>query len=110
MMATGDSGLGISGLLTLSALSERALGLGFSALGFLPAVLALTLYSMLPVVRNTITGLMTVPRPIREAAAGVGMTEAQAMRLVELPLAMPVIMAGVPFKTVGNSELEETAT
>src|SRR5262245_9093779 len=44
-------------LLGISALCERAFGAGFSALGFLPAVLALTLYSMLPVLRNTITGL-----------------------------------------------------
>ena len=82
-------------LLGLAALSERFFGVSFSALGFLPAVLALTLYSMLPVVRNTITGLMTVPAPVKEAAMGVGMTARQTMRLVELPLALPVIMAGV---------------
>ena len=82
-------------LLGAAALSERVLGIGFSALGFLPAVLALALYSMLPVVRNTITGIMTVDPAVRQAAMGVGMTEQQALRMVELPLALPVIMAGV---------------
>jgi osmoprotectant transport system substrate-binding protein/osmoprotectant transport system permease protein len=82
-------------LLGLAALCERMLGFGFSAFGFLPAVLALTLYSMLPVVRNTIAGLTSVAPALKEAALGVGMTEGQSLRLVELPLALPVIMAGV---------------
>jgi osmoprotectant transport system substrate-binding protein/osmoprotectant transport system permease protein len=82
-------------LLAAAAFSERVLGLGFSALGFLPAVLALALYSMLPVVRNTITGILGVEPAAKQAAIGVGMTEGQALRMVELPLAMPVIMAGV---------------
>ena len=82
-------------LLGAAALSERVLGIGFSALGFLPAVLALALYSMLPVVRNTITGIEGIDPAIKRAALGVGMTEHQALRMVELPLALPVIMAGV---------------
>ena len=82
-------------LLGAAAFSERVLGVGFSALGFLPAVLALALYSMLPVVRNTITGILGVDRAAKQAAIGVGMTDGQALRMVELPLAMPVIMAGV---------------
>ena len=82
-------------LLGAAALSERTLGFGFSALGFLPAVLALALYSMLPVVRNTITGIMGIDPAIKRAALGVGMTEGQSLRMVELPLALPVIMAGV---------------
>ncbi len=82
-------------LLGLAALSERFTGLSFSALGFLPSVLALALYSMLPVVRNTITGLTGIDPAIRQAATGVGMTQRQMLTLVELPLAMPVIMAGI---------------
>jgi osmoprotectant transport system permease protein len=82
-------------LLGAAAFSERILGFGFSALGFLPAVLALALYSMLPVVRNTITGIRGVDAAVKQAAIGVGMTDGQALRLVELPLAVPVIMAGV---------------
>ena len=82
-------------LLAIAALSERFLGAGFSALGFLPAVLALALYSMLPVLRNTVVGLDGVDTRIRGAARVFGATENKAFRVVELPLAMPVIMAGI---------------
>ncbi|MBI5130157.1 MAG: ABC transporter permease/substrate-binding protein [Rhodopseudomonas palustris] len=82
-------------LLALAALSLSAFGVGFSAFGFLPAVLALALYSMLPVLRNTITGLDAVDPALVEAAQGVGMTQRQVLTMVELPLALPVIMAGI---------------
>src|SRR3954449_2523469 len=82
-------------LLALASLSLAWFGFGFSAFGFLPAVLALALYSMLPVLRNTITGLQGVDPAIVEAAQGVGMTSRQSLFMVELPLAMPVIMAGI---------------
>jgi osmoprotectant transport system permease protein len=82
-------------LLALANLSLAWFGFGFSAFGFLPAVLALALYSMLPVLRNTITGLNGVEPAILEAARGVGMTPRQSLFKVELPLALPVMMAGV---------------
>jgi osmoprotectant transport system permease protein len=82
-------------LLALSAWTMRALGFGFSAFGFLPAVLALALYSMLPVLRNTVTGLNGIDPAMLEAAEGVGMTPRQSLVMVELPLALPVIMAGI---------------
>jgi len=82
-------------LLALAALSLGWFGFGFSAFGFLPAVLALALYSMLPVLRNTITGLRGVDPAILEAAQGVGMTPRQSLFTVELPLALPVMMAGI---------------
>src|SRR6202167_4774509 len=82
-------------LLALAALSLSWFGFGFSAFGFLPAVLALALYSMLPVLRNTITGLRGVDPAILEAALGVGMTPRQSLFTVELPLALPVMMAGI---------------
>ena len=82
-------------LLALAALSLTWLGVSFSAFGFLPAVLALALYSMLPVLRNTITGLQGVDPAILEAAQGVGMTSRQSLFMVELPLALPVMMAGI---------------
>ena len=82
-------------LLALSALSESVLGKGFSALGFLPAVLALALYSMLPVLRNTVTGLHGVDARLIEAARVVGVPPWQLLRDIELPLALPVIMAGI---------------
>lgn len=82
-------------LLVVSAFSEDVFGRGFSALGFLPALLALTLYSMLPIVRNAATGLLSLDPAILQAAQGVGMTRRQQLFQVELPLAAPVIMAGV---------------
>ncbi|SDS85838.1 ABC transporter permease/substrate-binding protein [Bradyrhizobium canariense] len=82
-------------LLAVAALSLSWFGFGFSAFGFLPAVLALALYSMLPVLRNTITGLRGVDPAILEAAQGVGMTPRQSLFTVELPLALPVMMAGI---------------
>jgi len=82
-------------LLALAALSLRLVGVEFSAFGFLPALLALTLYSMLPVLRNTLTGLAGVDPALIEAAQGVGMTPRQTLTMVELPLALPVIMAGI---------------
>jgi osmoprotectant transport system permease protein len=82
-------------LLAVASLTLGWFGFGFSAFGFLPAVLALALYSMLPVLRNTITGLNGVDASLVEAAQGVGMTPSQSLFSVELPLALPVIMAGI---------------
>ncbi len=82
-------------LLALAALSERLFGHGFSALGFLPSVLALALYSMLPVLRNTVTGLNGIHEELREAARALALTRTQSLWLVEMPIAMPIIMAGV---------------
>jgi len=82
-------------LLALSALSEHLFGIGFSALGFLPSLLALTLYSMLPVIRNGVTGILTLDPAIGEAARGAGMTDWQLLLRIELPLAAPMLMAGV---------------
>lgn len=82
-------------LLLLSGLAERTLGHGFPALGFLPSLLALTLYSMLPILRNAAAGVSGVDPAVVEAAKGVGMTDRQRLWRVELPIAAPVIMAGV---------------
>ncbi|MCI3180205.1 ABC transporter permease [Caulobacter sp. CCUG 60055] len=82
-------------LLALSNLAKALFGVGFSALGFLPSLLALALYSMLPMLRNTSAGLAGVAPALTEAARGVGMTDRQMLFEVELPTAAPVIMAGV---------------
>ncbi|HWF00263.1 MAG TPA: ABC transporter permease/substrate-binding protein [Caulobacteraceae bacterium] len=82
-------------LLAVSALAKQVTGHGFEALGFLPALLALTLYSMLPILRNGVAGIGGVDPAAIEAAQGMGMTSAQRLFQVELPLAAPVIMAGV---------------
>ncbi len=70
------------------------------SIGALPAFLALVLYGLLPVVQNTLAGLEGIDRRIVRAARGVGMSEGQRLRMVELPLALPVIMAGVRTATV----------
>jgi osmoprotectant transport system permease protein len=82
-------------LLALSALTERLFGAGFSALGFLPSVLALALYAMLPVMRNTVTGLDGLDPRLRGAARVLGASPWTSLRFIELPLALPVIMAGI---------------
>jgi len=82
-------------LLALSSLSRAWFGIGFPALGFAPSLIALTLYSMLPMLRNGVAGILGVDAAAVEAARGMGMTGAQRLFRVELPLAAPVIMAGV---------------
>lgn len=68
--------------------------------GVVPAILALTLYSLLPIIRNTYTGITGVDPAIREAGRGMGMTDRQLLLQVEIPLAMGVILAGVRVATV----------
>ncbi|WP_419815777.1 ABC transporter permease/substrate-binding protein [Glacieibacterium sp.] len=74
---------------------RQASGIDLPVLGFLPALLALTLYALLPILRGAVTGLTGVDADVIEAADGLGMTRAQRLLQVELPLAAPVIMAGV---------------
>jgi len=96
-------------VLTIAGLIQTIPGLALLALmvpllggtiGFLPAFLALTLYSVLPMLRNTVTGIMDVDPAVTEAARGMGMTDRQALLRVELPLAAPVIIAGIRTATV----------
>jgi osmoprotectant transport system permease protein len=68
---------------------------GLSGVGLLPGVIALTLYALLPVVRGAVAGLEHVPSSVRNAARGMGMSQAQMFKQVELPLALPVLLAGV---------------
>ncbi|TPG39617.1 ABC transporter permease subunit [Sphingomonas koreensis] len=94
-------------LLWLSAL----VGGGIPALGFLPSLLALALYALLPILRNAVTGLTGIDPAVIEAADGVGMTGWQKLRLVEAPLVAPVLMAGVRTAavwTIGAATLATT--
>jgi osmoprotectant transport system permease protein len=77
-----------------------AVGHGVPALGFLPAWLALTLYALLPILRNVVAGLRGLDPAVTEAAGGLGMTAWQRLRLVEAPLAAPVVMAGIRTATI----------
>ncbi|KQT35188.1 ABC transporter permease [Sphingomonas sp. Leaf412] len=111
--------LGVAGLVqTIPSLALLALFYpvllwigGLPALGFLPALLALTLYALLPIVRNLATGLTGLDPALIEAADGVGMTAAQKLRLVEAPLVLPLVMAGIRTAavwTIGAATLSTT--
>lgn len=94
-------------LLALSAIFGDAI----SPLGFLPSLLALALYALLPILRNAVTGLQSVDPAMVEAADGVGMTGLQKLWLVEAPLASPTIMAGIRTAavwTIGAATLSTT--
>jgi osmoprotectant transport system permease protein len=71
-------------------------------IGYLPAVVAVLLYSQLPIIRNTFTAINNVDPALREAARGMGMRPIQRLMRVEIPLAVPVIMAGVRTAVVMN--------
>ncbi len=94
-------------LLSLSAM----VGGGIPALGFLPSLLALTLYALLPILRNGVTGLNSIDPAVIEAADGVGMTGWQKLLLIEAPLVSPVLMAGIRTAavwTIGAATLSTT--
>lgn len=90
----------VPSLALLAVMVPLLAALGLRSIGYLPAFLGLVLYSVLPVLRNTVTGLANVDPALIEAARGVGMTSRQQLRRVELPLAAPVILAGVRTSTV----------
>ncbi len=79
-------------------------------IGYLPALIALILYSQLPIIRNTYTAIMNVDPALREAARGMGMTTLQRLRAVELPIALPVIVNGVRNAVVLNIAIAAIAT
>lgn len=86
-----------------------ASALGIRGIGAAPAFVALFLYSLLPVVANTVVGLSGVPRSANEAARGVGMTGLQRLTRIELPLALPVILTGIRIVLVQNIGLATIA-
>lgn len=92
------SGLAISvsgTLLTIPSLALLALLIPIFGLGWTPSVIALVLYSLLPIVRNTVAGLRGVDAAILEAATGMGLSPVTAMVRIQLPMAWPVIVTGI---------------
>ncbi|HYM73691.1 MAG TPA: ABC transporter permease, partial [Stellaceae bacterium] len=90
-------------IVPLSALASAvpALGaLGVGGVGPAPAIIALILYALLPVARNTLAGIAAVPPAAIEAARGMGMTRRQVFWQIEMPLALPVLLAGLRIVTV----------
>jgi osmoprotectant transport system permease protein len=116
--------LGLAGLIqTIPALALLALfypallilgrstGLAIPALGFLPALIALSLYALLPILRNGVAALNGIDPAVIEAADGLGMTRRQRLTLIELPLGAPVILAGIRTAavwTIGAATLATT--
>ena len=97
-------------LVPLSGLGKLSFfdGLGVSGIGWAPAYLALTLYTLLPIGRNTLTGFYSVEKSIIEAARGMGMSRTQILKKIELPLAFPVIFTGIRIafiQTIGGAVL-----
>nr|WP_194382816.1 choline ABC transporter permease OpuBB [Bacillus mojavensis] len=85
---------------TLPSLAILAFFIPLLGVGKVPAIAALFFYSVLPILRNTYTGIHGVNKNLLESGKGIGMTAAEQIRLVELPLAAPVIMAGIRTSTI----------
>ncbi|WP_294757273.1 ABC transporter permease [uncultured Lactobacillus sp.] len=87
-------------LQTIPALALLAIMIPFFGVGKLPAIIALFLYSLMPILRNTYVGLMGVSPDTIDSARGLGMTNIQLILKVDIPLAMPVIMAGIRLSAI----------
>lgn len=87
-------------LQTLPSLVLLALMIPLLGIGTLPAVTALSLYALLPILRNTYAGILAVDQSLLEAGRGMGMTPLQLLFRVEVPLALPVVMSGIRVATV----------
>ena len=95
--------LGVVGIIqTIPGLALLGFLLPFFGIGTTPAIIALFLYGLLPIVRNTYTGIKEIDPEMIEASLGIGMTKNQLLRYVEIPLALPVILAGIRTATVIN--------
>lgn len=98
----------IPSLALLAFMVPALAAIGARSIGYIPALIGLFLYSLLPILRNTVTGLSGLDPAVLEAARGVGMTSRESLFRVELPLAMPVIIAGIRTSavwTVGTATL-----
>ena len=85
---------------TVPSLAILALAVGTIGLGAFPAILAILLYVLLPIASNTTAGIAMVPAPVVDASRGIGMSAWQILTAVEIPLALPLILAGIRTATV----------
>lgn len=93
--------IGLTSLLqTIPSLALLALMVPIFGVGRVPAVIALFIYSLLPILRNTYIGMDSVDRDLVDAAKGMGMTNFQSIWMVELPMALPTVMAGIRLSAV----------
>lgn len=103
LLATASVGI------TIPSLALFAVFIPLVGIGDTPAIIALVIYSLLPILRNTVTGLDSVDPAIVEAAKGMGLSQPQRLRIVELPLAWPVILTGIRVATVLNTGISAIA-
>lgn len=85
---------------TIPSLAVLALAVGLFGIGSLPAILAIAAYVLFPIARNTLSGLESVPPETLDAATGMGLTPGRILREIELPLALPFLIAGVRVATI----------
>ncbi|WP_160118431.1 glycine betaine ABC transporter substrate-binding protein [Bacillus sp. V59.32b] len=91
-----ESVIGVTAIFqTIPSLALFGFLLPIFGIGSTTAIIALTIYALLPIIRNTYTGINSVPDSTVEAGRGMGMTEGQILRMIELPLALPIIMSGL---------------
>lgn len=106
----GDAILGLLGILyTIPSLALLVLLIPLVGLGFVPAIIALVVYAQLVLVRNVAVGLRGVDPAISEAARGMGMSVWQRLARIEMPLALPVIMAGIRVATLSTIAIATVA-
>jgi osmoprotectant transport system permease protein len=95
--------IGAAGIIyTIPSLALFGMLIPFIGIGIKPALIALILYSQLALIRNTFVGIIHIDPAIREAGQGMGMSRWQFLRMIELPMALPVIMAGIRTAAVMN--------
>lgn len=93
--------LGIANIVqAIPSLALLGFAIPFLGIGSKPAIFMVILYSLLPIIKNTYTGIQSIPEQTLEAAKGIGMTKAQILLKVQIPMALPIIMAGVRISAV----------
>ncbi|WP_353894036.1 ABC transporter permease [Proteinivorax hydrogeniformans] len=93
--------IGVAALFqTIPSLALLGFMIPFLGIGFIPSIVALTIYGLLPILRNTYTGIVSVDEAAVQAGVGMGMTSMQVLTMVQIPLAMSFIIAGIRTSTV----------
>lgn len=103
--------IGITAIVqTIPSLALLGFMLPLLGIGKVPAIIALTLYALLPILRNTYTGICEVDPSLIDAGKGMGMTSSQILFMVELPMTLPILMAGIRTATILNIGVAALAT
>ncbi len=106
-----EMALGIASVfLTLPSLALFTIFIPIVGLGFAPSFIALYLYALLPILRNTVTGLAGVSPAVLESARGMGLSAGERLRKIELPLAWPVIITGIRVSALLTAGIAAIAT